>query len=436
MHTTPSSNLLELTTGKINAVALRKLFLECGADDVGFVSLDHPDLAAERPHLEKAFPGVRSLASFVVKMHRDQIRSPARSIANSEFHHAGNDVDEIGRRILTLLESEGIRALCPPMGFPMEADRWMKERLWVVSHKPVAVAAGLGKMGIHRNVIHPRFGNFILLGTLLLGAELTEYGKPIDFNPCMNCKLCVAACPVGAIGADGSFHFSSCYTHNYREFMGGFVDWVEAIADSSDAKDYRRRVSESETVSVWQSLGFGPNYKAAYCMAVCPAGEDVIGAYRASKKQFTEEVLRPLQKKEESLYVLKGSDAEAHALQRYPHKRLRYVSSTLRPRSLATFLAGLPLSFQKVGARDLHATYHFRFRGEEAQDVTIQIDPDNVHVHPGHMGQPQLTVTCETRFWLSFLAGERSLLWGILRARIWFWGNPRWLLRFASCFPS
>ena len=50
----------------------------------------------------------------------------------------------------------------PAMGFPMEMDRF-PGKSWVVSYKPVAVAAGLGHMGIHRNVIHPRFGNFILL---------------------------------------------------------------------------------------------------------------------------------------------------------------------------------------------------------------------------------------------------------------------------------
>ncbi|WP_157261543.1 hypothetical protein [Paenibacillus sp. A3] len=38
---------------------------------------------------------------------------------------------------------------------------------WFISHKPIAVAAGLGQMGIHRNVIHPKFGNFILLGTIV-----------------------------------------------------------------------------------------------------------------------------------------------------------------------------------------------------------------------------------------------------------------------------
>ena len=144
-------------------------------------------------------------------------------------------------------------------------------------------------MGIHRNVIHPRFGNFILLGTILVGADLEVENaldaggeacdQPIDFNPCLECKLCVAACPTGAIGSDGHFDFSACYTHNYREFMGGFDDWVEQVADSRDRMDYRERVTLPETVSMWQSLSYGANYKAAYCMGVCPAGEDVISPF-------------------------------------------------------------------------------------------------------------------------------------------------------------
>ena len=141
----------------------------------------------------------------------------------------------------------------------------------------------------------------------------------------------MAACPVGAIGADGHFDFSACYTHNYREFLGGFGDWVEQVADSKDALDYRRRVSDSETASIWQSLGFGPNYKAAYCMAVCPAGEDVIGPFLDDRKGFLKEVVNPLQEKEETLYVVPGSDAEAHAAKRFPHKRTKPVGNGLRP---------------------------------------------------------------------------------------------------------
>ena len=165
------------------------------------------------------------------------------------------------------------------MGFPMEMDRFPGRKIWVVSHKPVAVAAGLGMMGIHRNVIHPKFGNFVLLGTVLIDAEATAYDQPIDYNPCLECKLCVAACPVGAIQPDGGFQFLGLLHAQLSRVHGGFTDWVEKIADSKDALDYRSKVSDPESASMWQSLSFGPNYKAAYCLSVCPAGEDVIGPY-------------------------------------------------------------------------------------------------------------------------------------------------------------
>ena len=421
---------------ELDAPWLRDFCLQAGADDVGFVALDDPALAEERPHIERAYPRTRSLISFVLRMNRENVRSPARSIANVEFHHTGEEVNEVGRRIAAELRRRGVRALNPPMAFPMEADRWMTDRMWVVAHKPVAVAAGLGRMGIHRNVIHPRFGNFILLGTILVDTPISSYAHELDYNPCLECKLCVAACPVGAIDPSGAFNFSACYTHNYREFMGGFADWVESIADSRNGLDYRRRVKDSESVSMWQSLGFGPNYKSAYCMAVCPAGEDVIGPYLASKRDFTNEVMRPLQAKAEPVYVVAGSDAETHVRKRYPHKTVRHVRNSLRPRSIAAFLRGLPIGFQRTAARGLDATYHFTFTGSQASRSTVLIRDGKIDVSDGLHGQPNLRVIAEAETWLGVLAGERSLLWAFLKRRIRLRGNPRWLLAFKRCFPS
>jgi len=436
MHTVALNPTLRPDSPVFAADWLRQLCLDAGADDVGFVELERLTLAAERPHIERAFPRTRSLISFVVRMNRESVRNPARSIANTEFHHTGDEVNDIARRITAALEQAGIRALNPPMAFPMEADRWGAERMWVVAHKPVAVAAGLGRMGIHRNVIHPTFGSFILLGTVLVAAEVSEYSTELDYNPCLTCKLCVAACPVGAIGTDGTFNFSSCYTHNYREFMGGFADWVETLADSRDGKDYRRRVKESESVSVWQSLGFGPNYKAAYCMAVCPAGEDVIGPYRASKRDFVDEVVRPLQAKREPVYVVPRSDAEAHVQRRYPHKTVRHVRNSLRARTIPALLAGMPYSFQRQAAGALDATYHFTFTGAEAAEATVVIRMGTIKVEAGLNGVRNIHVIADSQTWLGFLAKERSLLWALVTRRIRLRGNPKWLLAFGRCFPS
>jgi ferredoxin len=291
-------------------------------------------------------------------------------------------------------------------------------------------------MGIHRNVIHPKFGNFILLGTVLVGAEATSYDLPLSYNPCVECKLCVAACPVGAISSDGRFNFSACLTHNYREFLGGFTDWVEQIADSKSAQDYRRRVSDPESASMWQSLGFGPNYKAAYCMSVCPAGEDVIGPYLTDKADHLRDVVRPLQDKEETVYVVTGSDAEEHVSRRFPHKKTKRVSNGLRPQTIARFLSGLPLTFQPGKAANLDAVYHFTFTGKDEHQATVTIRNGTLQVQDGHHGQANLRVTADSATWLGFLAKQRSLLWALLSRRIRIKGSPRLLVEFGKCFPS
>ncbi len=412
---------------------LRSLCLEAGADDAGFVEIGRPELDGDRADVLQAFPGTRALISFVCRTHREPIRSPARSVANLEFHQVGDRMNEIAREVVARLEAHGIRALNPAVAFPMEMAR---EKIWIVSHKKVAVAAGLGRMGIHRNVIHPRFGSFVLLGTILIDAEVARTGRPIDWNPCLECKLCVAACPVGAIASDGRFDFGACYTHNYREFMGGFGDWIETIVESRTARRYRARVSRAETSSMWQSLSYGANYKAAYCIAVCPAGDDVIGPFLEDRPRFLEEVVRPLRDKVETVYVIPRSDAEDHVRRRFPHKRPRRVHSGLRPSSIRSFLALLPSLFQRGQAGDLEATIHFTFQGEEQRRATVTIRKGALTVQEGLTGPAGLRLVADSRTWLRFLAGDASLWWALLRRKVRWRGDLRLLLAFRRCFPS
>jgi NAD-dependent dihydropyrimidine dehydrogenase PreA subunit len=423
--------------GVINGKWLRELVLAAGADDVGFVSLSRAELDDQRGEILAAFPRARWLVSFVVRMNREAIRTPARSVANLEFHHSGDEVDEIGRRVVRVLEDHGIAALNPAMGFPMETAEF-PGRMWVVSHKPVAVAAGLGKMGIHRNVIHPKYGNFILLGTIVVGGEVSveSEGRPIDFNPCLECKLCVAACPVGAISPDGGFNLSACYTHNYREFMGGFNDWAEQVVESRSAKEYRGRVSDAEGVSMWQSLSFGANYKAAYCLAVCPAGEDVIGPYRDDKKGHVREVVRPLQEKAETIYVLKNSDAEGHVAKRFPNKRIKHVGNSLRPSTVKGFLEGIRHAFQSGRSAGLAARYHFSFTGKESAEATVDIRDGKIAVEGGHTGVADLHVTADAETWIGFVRQEKNIVWAMVRRKVRLSGPLRLLVAFGKCFPN
>jgi ferredoxin len=305
----------------------------------------------------------------------------------------------------------------------------------VISHKPVAVAAGLGVMGIHRNVIHPRFGNFVLLGTVVTDLEPPGEATPLDFNPCLECKLCVAACPVGAISQDGAFAFDACYTHNYREFMSGFTDWVETVVEAGSAEAYRARVNDGESASIWQSLAFGPNYKAAYCMAVCPAGEDVIGPFLESRRGHLDRVVRPLQAKVEPVYVVAGSDAERHVKKRFPHKVIRRVRNGLRVRSVKALAGALPRVFQPGAAGDLAATFNFVFRGREDLELCVVIREGTIQVSQGLAAEAELTVDADSETWIGFLAKERSILWALATRRVRVKGPLSLLQAFGRCFP-
>ena len=132
---------------------LRRLAADCGADDAGLVEIARPALEPQRNEILRNYPWTKSLLSLVVRMAREPVRGAPRSVANLEFHRAGDEVNEISAAIVAKLEARGIRAVNPSMGFPMEMYQAGGGAIWVVSHKPVAVEAGLGHMGIHRNLI-------------------------------------------------------------------------------------------------------------------------------------------------------------------------------------------------------------------------------------------------------------------------------------------
>ncbi|MBD3666316.1 MAG: 4Fe-4S ferredoxin, partial [Kangiella sp.] len=128
--------------GPLDAAWLRKLCLDAGADDVGFVGIDRPDIADQLLDIHKILPETRTLISLVSRMNKDAVRTATRSIANHEFHETYQSVNEAARHIVRELEQMGIPAVNAVAAFPMEVQNFPGKN-WPISHKPIADAAGL-----------------------------------------------------------------------------------------------------------------------------------------------------------------------------------------------------------------------------------------------------------------------------------------------------
>lgn len=419
----------------ISSDVLKKICIDEGVDDVGFVEIDRRALGSVKDEVLALYPKTKTIISVCIRTNPENVQGTSRSLANEEFHKTYDELSIHARKIVKRLNKIGIRAVSCHPTFPMDTDRWAG-KIWEISHKPIAEQAGIGKMGINRMVLHPKFGTHILLDSILIDSELDQYGKPLDYDPCVNCHLCVAACPVGAINAKKGLDFNACMTHNYRDFMGGFEDWVENIVSSKNVKEFRKKSGDDENISKWQSLSFGPQYKAAYCVSVCPAGNDLIGIYENDRRSWVKEIVKPLKDKKEPVYVGKNTRAEEHA-RKNKNKQIKHVKNVQHPKTINGFLSGSRVSFEPKHARGVDMTVHFQFNGEENTKATIKISNELIDVKEEHVGNPDISITADSETWIKIVNKETSFfsnLLSMLSGKVKVQGKLKLLKQFQNCF--
>ena len=67
----------------LDGVWLRRLALDCGADDAGLVEITRPGLDPQRDEILRKYSWTKSLLGFVVRMAREPLRGAPRSVARS-----------------------------------------------------------------------------------------------------------------------------------------------------------------------------------------------------------------------------------------------------------------------------------------------------------------------------------------------------------------
>lgn len=113
-------------------------------------------------------------------------------------------LDDIGVRLANWLEERGAKALPLPASQTLDREACYS----FLSHKAVAVAAGLAWQGKSLLAVSPEHGPRIRLTTVLTNAPLKA--DPRIRNRCGGCTNCTDACPARAIkGVNTDWHYAS-----------------------------------------------------------------------------------------------------------------------------------------------------------------------------------------------------------------------------------
>lgn len=150
------------------------------------------------------FPGARSLVVTGMSYYSENKQKKPGVPIISRYAYGTNYHEVITARLDKLL------------AFIKSLDRNTDGKSFVDSapllEKPWTQQAGLGWQGKHSVVINKKIGSFFFIGILVLNIDLI-YDKPSGTDLCGTCKLCIDACPTGAVNDNRTIDARKCIAH-------------------------------------------------------------------------------------------------------------------------------------------------------------------------------------------------------------------------------
>ena len=178
----------------------------------------------------------------------------------------------MGRRTVKLLNALGGEGLTTTIGWPQEVGQRWADKIWPLSHKLVAQAAGLGVIGLSRNFLHQPLRR--LLPDRHRASPISS--GPRTTRPSSGTRACSAtsASPRARprpSGRDGNFDFFACYNHTYRDSIPGFLDLVGDLAGAQPAASSASAGPTTRSRRSGRRSSFKVEYRCFNCVATCPA---------------------------------------------------------------------------------------------------------------------------------------------------------------------
>lgn len=178
-----------------NYTKIKRLALKNGASLFGVADLSKvktDDFLLDKELLDK-FPYAISIAAALSKGVLEDIKDHPTQLYFHHYRQVNALLDRIGTQVANFIEKQGYLAL--PIAASQIID-WQNQRAHL-SHKRIAVAAGLGWIGRNNLLVNKIYGSKIRLVTILTDMPL-KVDKPVEDN-CGKCYACIQVCPAQAI---------------------------------------------------------------------------------------------------------------------------------------------------------------------------------------------------------------------------------------------
>ena len=218
----------------------KDLVLNAGAIDVGIVTTETLKGGPPSTDLSYVLRGARSAVVFALPLDQEKIEQFLKKEAFSEHcldnvrtnTHASGIALELAR----FLEMKGHAAVPVESNFVYRKDtpRGLLDEKPPISHRYLAIRAGIAHFGLSGNVIRKKEGAAIILGSVVTDARLMPTEPlPAEENYCDECRLCQSACASGLMHPDekttitlGGVEFSYARRQSYNRcdyVCGGFT---------------------------------------------------------------------------------------------------------------------------------------------------------------------------------------------------------------------